>query len=284
MQIPFDLAKKGTQFTINRYQKIFNKQFLADGTAAAFTTKIFCFIVNSHWCDIDNFTKMTDKLEVRTYVADQIGCQYLNEVAWVGSKAEDAPLHNYACGSWIFKTNHGSGGHQVIRQNLLPEVRNNIKKSLMTNYYFASAEPQYFFIKPKAFIEKLVEGINDKPPVMLRLWCFKGLVVLIQADDGSPISPFYSRQWRDMKISRLGGNPPRLHIDKPKNLAEVILVAEKLSMPFDFVRVDLYNQCGKIRFSELTFTPLAGSLLFEPRAWDYKLGQIWSQRGGLSFA
>ena len=110
---------------------------------------------------------------------------------------------------------------------------------------------------------------------MFRLWCFTGSVALIQADDGNPVSPFYNRQWQDMQISRVNGKPPESQIKRPENLNELIRIAEKLSKPFRFVRVDLYNENEDIRFSELTFTPLAGNILFHPKIWDLTLGELW---------
>ena len=38
----------------------------------------------------------------------------------------------------------------------------------------------------------------------------------------------------------------------------MIVIAEKLSDGFKFLRVDLYNVKGKIYFGELTFYPAAG--------------------------
>ena len=48
--------------------------------------------------------------------------------------------------------------------------------------------------------------------------------------------------------------------EKPKNLKEMIKIAEDLSKDFPYVRVDLYNAKGKIYFGELTFTPSAGMI------------------------
>ena len=163
--MPSDLAEKGTRFTLNRYQRFFNRK-LTVKKPATFTDKIYHFIIAAHWQDIEIVTKMTDKINVRTYVASQIGLKYLNEVAWTSSKIDDAPLQDYACGNWILKTNHGCGGHHVIRQNRLIEIRQEIKDLLTKNYYFAAAEPQYFFIEPKAFIEKLVKSHCNKHPLM----------------------------------------------------------------------------------------------------------------------
>ena len=44
-------------------------------------------------------------------------------------------------------------------------------------------------------------------------------------------------------------------MSKPKNLNKMIEIAEKLSKNFPFVRVDFYNDNGKIIFGEMTFTP-----------------------------
>lgn len=276
MRLPSDLRNKGIKFTLYRYQRLFKKKLSADSDRPkSFTNKIFSFIIAAHVQDIETLSAMTDKIKVRNYVASQIGVDYLNKISWVGEQVEDAPLQDYACGDWILKTNHGCGGHQPISHENLPEIRQKIKSILRINYYFAAAEPQYFFIKPKVFIEKLVKGSDKKRSLMFRLWCFMGSVALIQADDGSPISPFYNCNWQDMKISRIGGKPPEIQMEKPKNLKELIHIAEKLSEPFKFVRVDLYSQTEEIFFSELTFTPLAGNILFKPRFWDLKLGKLW---------
>ena len=44
-------------------------------------------------------------------------------------------------------------------------------------------------------------------------------------------------------------------IPKPKNLKKMLEIVSDLSKEFPFVRVDLYNDNGKIIFGELTFTP-----------------------------
>ena len=42
---------------------------------------------------------------------------------------------------------------------------------------------------------------------------------------------------------------------KPKSLDKMLIIAEKLSKPFPFVRVDFYEIDDNPVFSELTFTP-----------------------------
>lgn len=53
-------------------------------------------------------------------------------------------------------------------------------------------------------------------------------------------------------------NQQHEEIKKPGCLDEMFRLAEKLAEPFLFVRVDFYDEDGKIVFGELTFTPSAG--------------------------
>ena len=52
----------------------------------------------------------------------------------------------------------------------------------------------------------------------------------------------------------------------------MINISEKLAKPFPFVRVDLYNIDGKIYFSEMTFTPAKGTLIFDDDKADFIIG------------
>ena len=61
-------------------------------------------------------------------------------------------------------------------------------------------------------------------------------------------------------------------MDKPEKLAEMLMLAEKLSRDIPFLRVDFYLVEGKIYFSELTFFPASGFEGFDPPEWDQTLG------------
>ena len=52
-------------------------------------------------------------------------------------------------------------------------------------------------------------------------------------------------------------------------------IARKLSKPFPFVRVDLYQIKDKVYFGELTFYPWSGYVNFYPEEFDYKLGDLF---------
>ena len=64
-------------------------------------------------------------------------------------------------------------------------------------------------------------------------------------------------------------------IQLPANIDEMVVIAERLGHDFDFGRVDLYDVDGRIVFGELTLTPQAGRLIFEPDDYDERFGRLW---------
>ncbi len=72
-----------------------------------------------------------------------------------------------------------------------------------------------------------------------------------------------------------GTAAPAAVVPKPKNLAKMVELVEKLAAPFPYVRVDLYNVDGKIYFGELTFTPNAGLDIHSPEGYDEEYGKMF---------
>ena len=65
-----------------------------------------------------------------------------------------------------------------------------------------------------------------------------------------------------------------VNIKKPINFELMKSLSEKLSKNIPFIRVDFYEYKRKVYFGELTFFPSSGFADFEPKDWDYKLGEI----------
>lgn len=66
---------------------------------------------------------------------------------------------------------------------------------------------------------------------------------------------------------------PDYSIEMPKNLDDMISLAEKLSGKEPFLRVDFYNVKGKIYFGELTFYPASGMLRWTSDVVDRTIGE-----------
>lgn len=146
---------------------------------------------------------------------------------------------------------------------------------LKTNFYWANREHQYYHIKPRVLIEEYLKGQDGEWPLDYKIWCFGGHPELIQlANHACDINPFFDREWNLLDLYYREG-VSRPHVPKPMNLDEMISIASRLSAPFDFVRVDLYNIDGKIYFGELTFTSVGGGIKLRPDSWDLELGKKW---------
>ena len=52
----------------------------------------------------------------------------------------------------------------------------------------------------------------------------------------------------------------------------MVKIDKKIASPFPFVRVDLYLINNKIYFSEMTFTPAKGTLIFDDDKADFEIG------------
>ena len=59
-------------------------------------------------------------------------------------------------------------------------------------------------------------------------------------------------------------------------IIKMLALAEKLSAPFEFVRIDFYlSKSGDIYFSEYTFTPAGGAILYSDEI-ENELGALWT--------
>ena len=63
-------------------------------------------------------------------------------------------------------------------------------------------------------------------------------------------------------------------VKKPENFEEMIEIAERLAKGTLFVRVDLYNLDGQIKFSEFTFFPGGGMARFDPEEAEMRIGDL----------
>jgi len=164
-------------------------------------------------------------------------------------------------------------------------IRNNLKKRLKENYYLKSKEWQYKNIKPLIIVEKLLLTKKGEIPMDYKVHCFNGKPHLIQVDIGRGTDEHY-RNWYNIEWNRLPfkwsspkekgkrTDPATFDVAKPKNLNEMISLSNKLSEPFDYVRIDWYDTMGKLYFGEITFHHDSGYQPILPPEWDIKLGNL----------
>ena len=116
------------------------------------------------------------------------------------------------------------------------------------------------------------DGIKAPPDFRFFVAGDKVHFILLEQDPVDHRKVFYSTTWEPLPIryGKLG-----VHAEKPECLDQMVSIAETLGQGFGFVRVDLYEVEGRIYFGEMTFTPAAGYMKFEPLEIDAQLGAMW---------
>lgn len=222
--------------------------------------------------DTSKWTKLADKYKVREYVKECGLGDYLIPLWGMWTSVNDIDFDALPK-SFIFKANNGVGKNEYLivedKDTLDKEkAKRFLDKLLHVKHVGAlSAEPHYKNIPPCIIAEELLPSVEgEKSPVDYKIFCFNGQPQYIRTysnrdKDGADVST-YDIDWNSLPA--VDQAEARYHagkqMPKPMNLEDMICVATKLSKPFPFVRVDLYNINGKIYFGEMTFTPLGGMM------------------------
>lgn len=223
----------------------------------------------------ERYPKLVDKYTVREYVR-AICPEILVNNYGIYNDVNSIDF-NLIPDSFIAKPTHGFGKVFICQDKSsldLSEFKKQAKSWLDYNQYDITGEWQYKLLKPRIIIDELLgDNIMD-----YKFFCFDGKVAAIQIDSDRYIS--HKRQFRDCEWNKLNISlaypMDTQELEKPKELNDMLRIAEKLSKGFDFVRVDLFLVKHKIYFSELTFTPGNGMDRFYPKEADYEFGKLWN--------
>ena len=151
-----------------------------------------------------------------------------------------------------------------------------LRKWMNTNYFWWGREWVYKKIKPMIMCEKLMTDRDGKAPLDYKFHCFHGEPKIIQLDIdllSNFRQNFYDTEWNFRNIEKTVPNDKNINIPKPGNFDEMLSICRKLSQPFPYARVDLYNLDGSILFGELTFFPSSGYSKFRDEELEIEMGQ-----------
>ena len=224
----------------------------------------------------DIYTKMVDKYEAKKYVGNVIGNEYIIPTIGVYKRFNDIDFEKLP-NKFVIKCTHDSGGIFICRDKKdfnYDLAKNNINKNLKKNFYYFGREWPYKNVKRRIIIEEYMgNDIND-----YKFFCFNGKVNFFKIDFDRFTQHGANYYDIDKKILPFGEKlcPPNFNkkLKIPKNIDEMITLAEKLAKDIPFVRVDFYNINGKIYFGEMTFFPSTGFGKFFPSEWDKKIGDM----------
>ncbi len=161
----------------------------------------------------------------------------------------------------------------------IDSIRKLLKEWLEVTYGFNGMELQYLKMPKKIIAEEYMQEL-DGNLLDYKIFCFNGKPTYIEVigDRGKNLkgghSAFFDTDWNLVDIHTLTYPSFEKSPAKPSNLDSMIKIAEILSTPFIFVRVDLYDINNKVYFGELTFTPTNGIARWCPDEANKLLGDL----------
>lgn len=244
----------------------------------------------SVYSDTTLWSKYTDKYDVRDYVM-KLG--YGDSLAKLYGVWDDVNQIDYDSlpNCFVIKCTHDSHSTFLIKDKTIinrEELNKELSSHLNVLYGYRYCEPHYNSIKPRIIAEELLlqkDKSFSTSMIDYKFFCINSQVkyCLVCYDrlstnektnvkkeiynvnpwvpNHNAMSKLYNNQTFDKQVPE----PPKLKV--------MIDMAEHLSNGFPFVRVDLYNDNGRIYFSELTFTPAGGCMICFSEAVQLELGK-----------
>lgn len=225
------------------------------------------------------YSTMVDKYEVKKYVADRIGEEYVIPCYGVWNSFDDIDIDSlpeefvlkctHDCGSIIICTDKSKFNYKKAKKLL--------DKALSVDYYRYSREWPYKNVKPRILAEKYMIDTETNELRDYKFFTFNGKAkVMFIASDRLNKKEETKFDFYDMEFNHLpftNGHPnSQKSIKKPSQFEKMIELAEMLSKGIPQVRVDFYEINGKVYFGEFTFYHWGGMKIFKPEEWDYTFG------------
>lgn len=226
------------------------------------------------------FTQMVDKIEAKKFVAGIIGEEYIIPTIAIYNRVEDIDFDSLP-NQFVLKCTHDSGGIVICKDKAKLDKNAaliKLRKGLKTNFYYLNREWPYKNVKPRIIAEKYMTD-NDGELKDYKFFCFDGepRMMFVASDRFNPNEEtkfdFFDMDYIHQPFTN--GHPnAKTKPNKPQGFEEMKHLARNLSKGIPQVRIDFYEIDGIIYFGEITFFHWSGFVKFEPKEWDYKLGEM----------
>ena len=223
------------------------------------------------------YTEMVDKYEVRNYIENKIGKQYLIPLVGVYDKFDDIDFDKLP-NKFVIKCTHDSGGLVICKDKStlnMKAAKRKINKFMKRKYYKVHREWPNKNVKPRIVIEKYIENKDKSDLLEYNIFCFNGIPKLVSVCYGDKeknrFNDFYDSDFNKLDLKCIY-NASNVILDKPKQFDKMKEIASILSKNIPHLRVDFYLCNNKIYLGELTFFHFAGFTKFEPKNYEITLG------------
>lgn len=213
----------------------------------------------------------SDKEFVKQYIASVVGEKYVVPTIAVLKSVADVDDYKFPANCCI-KPTHASGKF-IFRKNNEPIKLKEVKSWFSLNYYFYYRELNYKDLAPKVIVEPLL--FNTSSIRDYRIFCYKGKAKMIMLDIARNVPgsrKLYDVEWNEFKCDTSKSRALD-KVEKPKNLCEMLSIAEKLSAQFTFVRIDLYTNGDVCKVGEITHCHSRALELFTPKGYESEISK-----------
>lgn len=224
----------------------------------------------------------SDKYLVREYIEKKGYKNTLTPLLGSWNNAKDIEWDKLP-NQFVLKCNHGCAYNIVVTDKSKLNKEKTIKqlnKWLKEDFGAFNIEIHYSKIKNHKVIceEFLGENLTD-----YKFFCFNGepKYIYVSTDlihDRQAHIGFFNLDGSKLPLKRDDyADIPKIKL--PKFYKEMLNISKELSQNFPFVRVDFFVTKNKFYFAELTFTPGAGMMPFNPDSYDLEWGKMLNLSG-----
>jgi hypothetical protein len=167
----------------------------------------------------------------------------------------------------VMKPTHASGLVLFLDRKIAAGALSNFVRRAKQSHFHVFRETQYAGLEKKILIEDRIGGADA--PTDYKFFCIRGKAEYLQID----VDRFSGHKRRLLELPSLKkldvrtGHDLLPEVSLPANIGEMIAAAENLATPFEFVRIDLYNDAGATYFGEFTFAPDAAVARISDETW-----------------
>lgn len=225
------------------------------------------------------YHQMVDKVEVKKFIAEMVGEEYVIPTIGVYDRFEDIDFDALP-NEFIIKNTHDSGSYYICtdKSKLDKEAaKEKLDVHKDNDYYIYHREWPYKGLKHRIIIEPLLH--DDSCPYLrdFKFYTFNGEPKLfyVTSDKGMGLptkQDFFDCQGNHLEIQDIHypNNPQTPSL--PINLEKMVEFSRILAKDTYHLRVDFYEVNGLIYVGEMTFFEGAGFCAFTPEKYNCILG------------
>lgn len=220
-------------------------------------------------------TYCADKIKLHDFCKEKLGEDLCIPIIKVYDKTDEINWDELP-EQFVIKCNHGSGMNIIVKDKAQLDIKGSIvmlNKWMRTDFSTVNGfEAHYHDIERKIFVEKYMndghETLHD-----YKFWCFNGVPKIYTINDGNGHGDIMYYKMDGTEYN-LYGVKKHQEYKKPELFDDMVSISKKLSDPFKFVRVDLYEINGQIYLGEMTFTPGACAFKYKNDEDNKKVGDL----------